>query len=696
VARVADDQLADATIVQGHEDDAESIAIEPERHGPPVDQPKRRPLFAAIVSKDDQRRPIVPIALRRGNLKPTVKHVAGGLAHRAGYHAFRAPAYLWWVLLWGTVGAGKFAWSQIAWWWFLEQWPFKQAAATDKDSGTFKMLRREEKATRLFRGFVLAGEVAVVAGTGAAVWFLAPWWVPWATVAGVMPLLARYGRPPDRPIVSPAVIKPKYRELTATLVRSALVSLRMAAIKEPGDVSFVMDIHRDGPGQMAVIDLPPGVDAVDVVKERGRLASGLRVPVDQCWPETDPKAHPGRLKLWVGYQPASAMKQPPWPLLDVTEPLDVFKPFPLGTDQRLRVIEGSLVYRNWLIGAMPGYGKTFALRLPLLAAALDPTVQLRIYELKGTGDLDMFEDLCTEFGSGADDDTAFRALQMLRALRAECVRRGPIIKRMARIGKAPDNKITRELAQMEGLDLEVLVAAIDECQELFAHPQYGKEAGELAASIIKLGRALGVILLLATQRPDAKSMPTDVSANAGVRLCLRVMGQTENDMILGTSKYKEGIRATMFGDDDYGWAWLVGLGKAVTLRTFGVNGDLAKKVIKLALAFRRSAGTLPNLDDVDEPRERVKAYNLLEDVRAVWIEGEEALWSELIVPRLQTLRPDIYADLTVEIFGARMAAAGVPTAQLNRRLPDGKPATRKGVRLRELEEQLRARAIAEK
>ena len=41
-------------------------------------------------------------------------------------------------------------------------------------------------------------------------------------------------------------------------------------------------------------------------------------------------------------------------------------------------------------------------------------------------------------------------------------------------------------------------------------------------------------------RPDAKSLPTGVSANVSQRFCLKVMGQLENDMILGTSAYKQG------------------------------------------------------------------------------------------------------------------------------------------------------------
>ena len=38
------------------------------------------------------------------------------------------------------------------------------------------------------------------------------------------------------------------------------------------------------------------------------------------------------------------------------------------------------------------------------------------------------------------------------------------------------------------------------------------------------------------------------------------MGQVENDMVLGTSQYKSGIRATMFGFDDKGVFYFAGEG----------------------------------------------------------------------------------------------------------------------------------------
>ena len=43
-------------------------------------------------------------------------------------------------------------------------------------------------------------------------------------------------------------------------------------------------------------------------------------------------------------------------------------------------------------------------------------------------------------------------------------------------------------------------------------------------------------------------------------MCLKVMGQLENDMVLGTGQYKAGIRATMFAFEDKGVFYFAGEG----------------------------------------------------------------------------------------------------------------------------------------
>ena len=77
---------------------------------------------------------------------------------------------------------------------------------------------------------------------------------------------------------------------------------------------------------------------------------------------------------------------------------------------------------------------------------------------------------------------------------------------------------------------------------MFMHPQLGQQAADDAAYVIRLGRAYGIVLVLATQRPDATSLPTSISGNVSARFCLKVPGQLENDIVLGTSSYKSRVQ----------------------------------------------------------------------------------------------------------------------------------------------------------
>ncbi len=52
-------------------------------------------------------------------------------------------------------------------------------------------------------------------------------------------------------------------------------------------------------------------------------------------------------------------------------------------------------------------------------------------------------------------------------------------------------------------------------------------------------------------------LPTSVSGNVTLRFCLKVPGQVENDMILGTLSYRNGYNAAVFRPKtDAGLGWL--------------------------------------------------------------------------------------------------------------------------------------------
>ena len=255
---------------------------------------------------------------------------------------------------------------------------------------------------------------------------------------------------------------------------------------------------------------------------------------------------------------------------------------------------------------------------------------------------------------------------------------------LAKKGMAPENKVTPELASKKSLGLHPIVIGVDECQVWFEHPDYGEELEATCTDLVKRGPALGIILILATQRPDAKSLPTGISANVSTRFCLKVQGQTENDMVLGTSKYKQGVRATTFAWEDKGIGYLVGEGSdAQIVRTVaGLDGPASEKVAAYARRLREQAGTLSGhaIGEQLQSEQDTRRDTLLEDILTVVPETEKKVWNERVIARLYELRPDAYetyreaADLT-----AALKRHGIRTGQVWGTTDDGKGASRIGI-----------------
>ena len=227
---------------------------------------------------------------------------------------------------------------------------------------------------------------------------------------------------------------------------------------------------------------------------------------------------------------------------------------------------------------------------------------------------------------------------------------------------------------------------VDECQELFAHPKYGADAGDLCTRLIKVGPALGIIVILATQRPDKDSLPTGISANVGIRFCLRVMGQTENDMVLGTSTYRNGIRATTFTSRDKGIGYLVGAADDPQIvRGAYIDAPTAEQIVERAQALRLAAGTLSGYA-IGADDSSTQQISVLVDVATVIRADEDKLWSEIIADRLAELRPQTYgawASQSARAKAVQVASAlkpyGVTTVQVWAAGPNGESGNRRGL-----------------
>ncbi|UQI47877.1 cell division protein FtsK [Streptomyces sp. HU2014] len=634
-----------------------------------------------------KRRPVIPAwAKSRREFYAAGKGVAAYAWHVSAYHAVRTPWYTVRLALQAPRGAARFVGGSLRWVADAEGEPFRQSAAAHEDINKYLQLSRQRDRRVRWRATVAV--VASVAGltVALALYVMAPSWLLAICGFAVTMAAGRLGQPADAPVIHRAVEIPKATRLTSDIVLRALGSLGIPAINQAqskgGDgFSFTAPITRDGPGWLAEGDLPHGVTVTDIIERRNRLASGLRRPLGTVWPEAVPDEHTGRLRLWVGDQDMSRTKQPAWPLAK-SGTVDLFKPVAWGTDQRGRGVEITLMYLAGVIGAIPRMGKTFLLRLLLLIAALDPRAEVHSYDLKGTGDLDpVGSAVAYRHRAGDDDEDILYALTAMRELQAELRRRTKVIRTLPR-DICPESKVTTELASKRSLRLHPIVVGVDECQKWFEHPKYGKELEEICTDLVKRGPATGIVLLLATQRPDDDSLPKGISANASARWCLKVMSHVENDMVLGTGAYKRGVRATMFAWGDKGICYFLGEGAdARIVRAVEIDALAAEAIARRGRKIRERLGTLAGYALGEQPEaEPGPSYDLLADLLTALPDGKPKLWNEAIVAGLAELRPAVYGTWTPEQLTAALKSYGIRTVQVWGTTEDGKGANRRGTK----------------
>lgn len=647
-------------------------------------------------NREVSRKPIVPEWLTDRHTRVEAIKWAGNKArYVTAFHTARVPVYAGRLLARSPRGAYRVTKGWFNWVRDAESRPLVTGAIQANDP-VMHMKLTEKSVNRQRTRAVLSATVAIT-GTiafGTAVVVL-PLPGLLLIAAVLIALLGKAGTDQDKPVLSRATSTAKIPELNSEQLIIALGSLglaRLNAALRPGGqgVQFPDPITRDGAGWRAVIDLPYGVTATDVIQRKESLASGLRRSRGSVWPEGDPSIHEGRLIVWVGDKDFAKAEQPAWPLAGKTAgKFDIFEPIPFGTDQRGRVVAFCLMFTSMLLGAVPRMGKTFALRLLLLAAALDPTVIIYAYDLKGMGDFQPLEPVAHRYARGPGDDaTCALVIEGLRELNKEVDRRTDVMSRLPR-DLIPENQLTSELAKNLKLDLRPIVCGIDEVHGLFKS-KYAAEAQELCERLLKLGPAMGIMLLLATQRPDKESIPTSLSALVAVRCAMRVKGQQENDMILGTSAYQNGLRATEFTRNDKGIGILDGHDDDhEVVRTFYIDGPAADAIVERARAIREAAGTITG-HAAGETQAAAPTYSLLDDLASVWPAGEDKVWSERLCELLTGLRPDHYRGLDPAGLNSQLKPYGVTVKQVWAKVPAGENPNRRGVHRADLDKARRA------
>jgi DNA segregation ATPase FtsK/SpoIIIE, S-DNA-T family len=644
----------------------------------------------------DQRKPVVPEWVRDSAQRSAAFQWAlRWTGHAAAFHAVRVPKY---AVRAGTYMPRGAVRAMVRWVRWILDWDahsLRLDLIQKREASAYHVAARHRDDRVKNRAI---GSVAAAAASLVGAYVATRAWGPsldllLAAGAGT---LVWNGRPVGVPFLIDYTVTPaSVTKLTTDVVARALGSLGIAELRkafEKHDLVFPAPIVRDGNGWRAAIDLPHGITAVDVIEKRRELSSGLRRPLGCVWPQPVEEEHSGSLVLWVGDRTLAKSPAAVYPLLE-RGTTDMFGPLPFGTDQRSRAQTVCLMFASMACGAQPRQGKTVSIRVLALGASLDVACELHVYDGKGMGDWVMFELVAHTFLSGSRTETLMQLRDALAELKNEVDRRAILLTKLTREGKCREGKITPELSKIKAFRLHPILIVLDECHLAFdtgtgPAGKLGEEITGLSEYLVRVGPAAGVSVIAATQRPDAKSLPSGIRANVQLRFALRVADQPTNDMVMGTSAYKNGVRATEFALSDKGIGYLAGEGAApVIVRGYNVDADGATKILTRARAAREAAGTLSGVAAGLEPEHRNDPAVLLADVLAV-IGDEEQMWSEAICQRLADVNPGQYAGWDATTLGKALRAQGVTPRQTWWTPPEGTPGNRNGVKREQVTEAL--------
>ena len=333
------------------------------------------------------------------------------------------------------------------------------------------------------------------------------------------------------------------------------------------------------PGVWSVTRVAAG-DVLDVRVRRGQSVAELdaaqrapgRVPARAGAARVRDRRDAARAQvLVVRRDPFEGAAPMPWPLADA-EAASLWEPIPVGVDEQGEPVAIELVERNILLGGEPGAGKSAALSVLLAAAALDPNARLWLLDGKLV-ELAAWAPVAQRV-AGPDGE---QALELLRELRAEMDERyRELLARGLR-------KIRRE----DGLPLHLVV-----CDELAFYltlpdKDQRKEFAELLRDLVARGRAAGVIVCAATQKPGADVVPSALRDLFGFRLAMRCTTPQASDTILGQGWASNGADASEIPGAQRGVGYLLAEGeRPVRMRGYYLDDDAVTAIAERAAARR--------------------------------------------------------------------------------------------------------------
>jgi len=232
-----------------------------------------------------------------------------------------------------------------------------------------------------------------------------------------------------------------------------------------------------------------------------------------------------------------------------------------------------------------------------------------VFDGKGGKDWKAAEQVAHRFVCGDEPDHVATVRDFLIELVAEVQSR---FARMATLDDevCPESKITPAISRDPSLNMPITTVIIDEVQVYLEDPTrvvvggkkttMGAYIADLLTYLAKKGPAAGIVVILATQRPDSTTIPSRLRAVLGSRFALRVMDWRDSNIILGEQMNTRGHDSSKLlashkgvgilrpdGDNDTSSDTL-----ALTVRTYYMPNPEWRAICEQGRALREAAGTL--------------------------------------------------------------------------------------------------------
>jgi len=239
------------------------------------------------------------------------------------------------------------------------------------------------------------------------------------------------------------------------------------------------------------------------------------------------------------------------PTVPVGPNLSVFDPVFIGVDEFGKPLYVPIIFRNLLIGGEPGAGKSSLLSNFIAHAALSRDCRLCLIDGKQV-ELGLWEQDADVF-VGPDQK---HAISTLRRLQTVMDRRYAYLRSHRRRKISPEDAFLPIVVAVDEIAYFSATVGTKTDQDLFS---------ALLRDLVSRGRAVGIIVLAATQRPSSDIIPTSLRDLFAWRFCGRTSTDASSDIVLGHGWAAKGYTANSLDPTNQGSGLLIAEGGTPTL-----------------------------------------------------------------------------------------------------------------------------------